>query len=40
LQGLQFIGVQLTPDFELDEAAMLAAIAQHSPACVMVLFAL
>jgi histidinol-phosphate aminotransferase len=27
LQGLKFIGVPLTPDFELDEAAMLAAIA-------------
>ena len=25
LQGLQFIGVPLTPDFELDEAAMLTA---------------
>lgn len=32
LQGLKFIGVDLTPDFELDEAAMLAAIAQHKPA--------
>ena len=32
LQGLHFIGVPLTPDFELDEAAMLAAIAQHKPA--------
>ena len=32
LQGLTFIGVELTPDFELDEAAMLAAIAQHKPA--------
>ena len=31
LQGLKFIGVDLTPDFELDEAAMLAAIAQHKP---------
>ena len=31
LQGLKFIGVDLTPDFELDEAAMLAAIALHSP---------
>ncbi|MEY4710664.1 MAG: putative Histidinol-phosphate aminotransferase 1 [Pseudomonadota bacterium] len=31
LQGLKFIGVDLTPDFELDEAAMLAAIAQHQP---------
>jgi histidinol-phosphate aminotransferase len=32
LQGLKFIGVPLTDDFELDEAAMLAAIAQHKPA--------
>jgi len=32
LQGLQFIGVPLTPDFELDEDAMLAAIARYSPA--------
>ncbi|HEY3046743.1 MAG TPA: histidinol-phosphate transaminase [Polaromonas sp.] len=31
LQGLKFIGVPLTPDFELDEAAMLAAIAEHKP---------
>ena len=31
LQGLKFIGVDLTPDFELDEAAMLAAIAEHKP---------
>ena len=32
LQGLQFVGVPLTTDFELDEAAMLAAIAEHKPA--------
>ncbi len=32
LQGLAFHGVPLTPDFELDEAAMLAAIEQHRPA--------
>ena len=32
LQGLAFHGVPLTADFELDEAAMLAAIAQHQPA--------
>ena len=32
LQGLQFIGVSLTADFELDETAMLAAIAEHKPA--------
>ena len=31
LQGLTFHGVPLTPDFELDEAAMLAAIEQHRP---------
>ncbi|MES2482119.1 MAG: histidinol-phosphate transaminase [Pseudomonadota bacterium] len=34
LQGLKFIGVDLTPDFELDEPAMLAAIAQHQPSIV------
>ena len=32
LQGLDFVGVPLTADFELDEPAMLAAIAQHKPA--------
>jgi histidinol-phosphate aminotransferase len=32
LQGLQFIGVDLTADFELDGKAMLAAIAQEKPA--------
>ena len=32
LQGLVFHGVPLTADFELDEAAMLAAIAEHRPA--------
>ena len=31
LQGLAFVGVPLTADFELDEAAMLAAIATHKP---------
>jgi len=31
LQGLQFIGVPLTVGFELDAAAMLAAIEQHRP---------
>lgn len=31
LQGLAFHGVPLTADFELDEAAMLAAIRQHRP---------
>lgn len=32
LQGMGFVGVPLTADFELDEAAMLAAIAEHRPA--------
>jgi hypothetical protein len=32
LRGLTFVGVPLTADFELDEAAMLAAIEQHRPA--------
>jgi histidinol-phosphate aminotransferase len=31
-QGLKFVGVPLTAGFELDEAAMLAAIEQHRPA--------
>jgi histidinol-phosphate aminotransferase len=32
LQGLRFVGVPLTPDFELDGPAMLAAIERHRPA--------
>jgi histidinol-phosphate aminotransferase len=32
LQGLDFVGVPLTNNFELDESAMLEAIAQHQPA--------
>jgi histidinol-phosphate aminotransferase len=32
LQGLKFVGVPLTAEFELDEAAMLAAIETHRPA--------
>jgi histidinol-phosphate aminotransferase len=32
LQGLDFVAVPLTPDFELDEPAMLAAVAAHQPA--------
>ncbi len=32
LRGLKFVGVPLTPAFELDEAAMLAAIESHRPA--------
>ena len=31
LQGLAFHGVDLTADFELDEAAMLAALREHQP---------
>ncbi len=31
LRGLNFVGVPLTPAFELDEAAMLLAIEQHRP---------
>jgi histidinol-phosphate aminotransferase len=34
LQGLAFHGVPLTADFELDEDAMLAAIAEHKPSIV------
>ncbi len=34
LQGLTYIPVSLREDFELDEAAMSAAIAQHQPAIV------
>ena len=34
LQGLAFHGVPLTADFELDEAAMLAAIQAHQPSIV------
>ena len=32
LQGLDFVGVDLTADFDLDLPAMLAAIAEHQPA--------
>ncbi len=38
LQGLQFVGVPLTANFELDEAAMLAAIAEHQPAIVYIAY--
>ncbi|WP_431275399.1 histidinol-phosphate transaminase [Variovorax ureilyticus] len=34
LQGLRFVGVPLTADFELDEGAMLDAIAREKPAIV------
>lgn len=32
LSGLNFVGIPLRPDFELDEAAMLAAVSEHQPA--------
>jgi histidinol-phosphate aminotransferase len=38
LQGLKFVGVSLTPDFELDEAAMLAAIAEHRPSIIYIAY--
>jgi histidinol-phosphate aminotransferase len=38
LQGLRFVGVPLRADFELDEAAMLAAMAQHQPALVYIAY--
>ena len=34
LQGLKFVGVDLTSDFQLDEAAMLAAIERHQPSII------
>ena len=34
LQGLKFIGVPLTADFELDESAMLTAMAEYQPAII------
>jgi histidinol-phosphate aminotransferase len=34
LQGLQFVGVPLTDDFELDQDAMLRAIALHQPSII------
>ena len=38
LQGLRSISVPLTPDFELDEAAMLSAMAEHRPALVYIAY--
>ena len=38
LQGLRSISVPLTSDFELDEAAMLAAMAEHRPAIVYIAY--
>jgi histidinol-phosphate aminotransferase len=34
LQGIRFVGVPLTEEFELDEAAMLAAIEEHQPSLI------
>ena len=38
LQGLEFVGVPLLPDFALDEAAMLDAIATHRPALTFIAY--
>ncbi|MGO4393092.1 histidinol-phosphate transaminase [Variovorax sp. M-6] len=38
LQGLRFVGVPLTADFELDETAMLEAIAREKPAIVFLAY--
>jgi histidinol-phosphate aminotransferase len=38
LQGLQYIPVPLKADFQLDEVAMSAAIAQHEPAIVYIAY--
>ena len=38
LQGLKFIGVDLTPDFELDEHSMLAAIDRHQPSIIYIAY--
>ncbi len=36
--GMRYVGVPLTPDFALDEAAMLEAIAVHKPALVFLAY--
>jgi histidinol-phosphate aminotransferase len=38
LQGLKFVGVPLTAEFELDEAAMLAALEAHQPALLYIAY--
>ena len=38
LQGLKFVGVPLTPDFELDGPAMLAAVRKHQPALLYIAY--
>ena len=38
LQDLKFVGVPLTPDFELDGPAMLAAVREHQPALLYIAY--
>ncbi|MEO5688334.1 MAG: histidinol-phosphate transaminase [Burkholderiaceae bacterium] len=38
LQGLKFVGVSLTPEFELDGPAMLAAVREHQPALLYIAY--
>ena len=38
LQGLKFVGVPLTADFELDGPAMLAAVREHQPALLYIAY--
>jgi histidinol-phosphate aminotransferase len=38
LQGLKFVGVPLTTDFELDGPAMLAAVREHQPALLYIAY--
>ncbi|MEO5734861.1 MAG: histidinol-phosphate transaminase [Rubrivivax sp.] len=38
VRGLLFVGVPLTADFELDQAAMLAAIDRHRPAIIWIAY--
>jgi histidinol-phosphate aminotransferase len=38
LQGLKYVGVPLTRDFELDEPTMLTAIAQHRPSVIHIAY--
>src|SRR5471032_3446710 len=38
LQGLEFVGVPLTPYFELDGPAMLAAVREHQPALLYIAY--
>ncbi len=37
-QGLDFVGVALTEDFQLDQAAMIAAINEHQPAITFIAY--